>query len=51
MKVSKEKFDALLHRMMHAPPESAKTIKGERKAGKIIPALKPENQPSEPRKA
>ena len=51
MQVDKTKFDALLHRMMQAPPETARTIKGEGKAGKIIPAPKPESQPSEPRKA
>lgn len=48
MKVEKEKFDALLHRMMKTPPEPKKAIKIEGKAGKIIPAIRPE---SEPRKA
>jgi hypothetical protein len=37
MKVDKEKFDALLHRMMSTPPEKTATIKSEKKAGKIIP--------------
>ena len=51
MQVDKDQFDALLHRMVQSPPEAARTIKGEGKAGRIIPAPKPETQPSEPRKA
>jgi hypothetical protein len=45
--VNKDQFDSLLHRMMQAPPEPAKTIKTEGKAGKIIPP----NPQSTPHKA
>ena len=48
MKVDKHQFDALLHKMMQAPPEPRKAIKTQGKAGKIIPATPP---PSVPRKA
>ena len=43
MKVDKQKFDALLGRLMSTPPQPAKTIKTEGKAGKIVPAI-PRNQ-------
>ncbi len=48
MQVDKDKFDALLHRMMQSPPEPKAGIMIEGKAGKIIPATP---QPSKPRKA
>jgi hypothetical protein len=48
MKVDKDQFDALLHKMMQAPPAPKAGIKMERKAGKIIPATP---QPSAPRKS
>jgi hypothetical protein len=47
MQVDKTQFDALLHKMMQSPPEPAKGIKTQGKAGKIIPAT----SPSKPRKA
>ena len=47
MKVDKTQFDTLLHKMMQSPPEPAKAIKTQGKAGKIIPAT----PPSKPRKA
>jgi hypothetical protein len=37
MKVNKDQFDALLHRMMSTPPEKTATIKSEKKGGMIIP--------------
>ena len=40
MKVDKDQFDALLHKMMSAPPEPKSSIKIEGKAGKIIPAIR-----------
>ena len=43
MKVDKEKFDALLGRLMQTPPQTAKTIKPEGKAGSILP--KPQSTP------
>lgn len=46
MKVDKDQFDALLHKMMQAPPAPAKTIKSEGKTREIIP-----NPQSTPRKA
>jgi hypothetical protein len=47
MKVDKNQFDALLHKMMQAPPEPKKSIEIEGKAGKIVPPI----QPPAPRKA
>lgn len=47
MKVDKNQFDTLLHKMMQAPPEPKKKIVIEEKAGKIIPPI----QQSIPRKA
>jgi hypothetical protein len=47
MKVDKDQFDSLLHKMMSAPPQPKSGIKIAGKAGKIIPAI----QPSTPRKA
>jgi hypothetical protein len=43
MKVDKDKFDALLGKLMQTPPETAKTIKPEGKAGSILP--KPQSAP------
>jgi hypothetical protein len=37
MKVDKDKFDTLLHRMMSTPPEKTAAIKSTKKTGKIIP--------------
>jgi hypothetical protein len=48
MKVDKDQFDALLHKMMQAPPEPKSGIKIEGKAGKIVPATP---QPSTPHKS
>ena len=47
MKVDKDKFDALLGKLMQTPPQPAKSIETTGKAGKIIPT----NQPPAPRKA
>ncbi len=47
MKVDKNQFDKLLHKMMQAPPETKKQIETDGKAGKIIPPI----QPPGPRKA
>jgi hypothetical protein len=44
MKVEKDKFDALLGKMMKAQPETAKTIKPQGKAGSILP--KPQSTPN-----
>jgi hypothetical protein len=41
MKVDKDKFDALLSPLMTSPPQPAKTMKTEGKAGKIAPAISP----------
>ena len=41
MKVDKNQFDTLLHKMMQSQPEPAKAIKTQGKAGKIIPAATP----------
>ena len=46
--VNKEEFDALLGKMMSAPPEPKASIKTTGKIGKIIPAT---SQPSVPHKA
>jgi hypothetical protein len=55
MKVDKDQFDALLHKMMQAPPEPRSAIVTDGKAGKIIPGprahLPAQDLPSEPRKA
>lgn len=47
MRVEKEKFDALLSKLMRTPPEPAKAIETQSKMGKIIPPI----QPPKPRKA
>ena len=47
MKVDKTKFDALLGKLMQTPPQPAKSIETQGKAGKIIPP----NQPPTPHKA
>jgi hypothetical protein len=48
MKVDKDQFDALLGKLMQAPPQPSKDIKGQ--PGNLKPILsKP--APSEPRKA
>jgi hypothetical protein len=41
MKVDKDQFDALLHRMIAEPPTKTATIKSEKKGGTIIPTPKP----------
>lgn len=41
MKVDKAQFDALLHKMMQAPPQPKSEIKTQGKSGKIIPATSP----------
>ncbi len=41
MKVDKSQFDTLLGRLMQTPPEPAKAIKTEGKAGKIVPPIQP----------
>jgi hypothetical protein len=46
--VPKDKFDALLGKLMQMPPQEGKTIKGE--PGNIKPIV-PLSQPSTPRKA
>lgn len=49
MKVDKDKFDALLSRLVKAPPQEGKTIKGEpRNIQPIVPAIP---SPSVPNKA
>ena len=48
MKVDKNKFDTLLHRMMQSPPEPAKGIETEGIKGSKAPLIPP---PSTPRKA
>jgi hypothetical protein len=45
MKVDKEKFDALLGKLMQTPPQPARTIKTQGKAGKIVPAISPQSTP------
>ena len=45
MKVDKDKFDALLGKLMRTPPHPAKTIKTEGKRGKIVPAISPQSTP------
>lgn len=47
MKVDKDKFDTLLGKLMQTPPQPAKSIEIEGKAGKIIPPI----QQSDPHKA
>jgi hypothetical protein len=49
MRVDKDKFDALLGRMMQTPPQEGKTIKGE--AGNVHPIVPPTPPKSTPRKA
>ena len=46
MKVEKEKFDTLLHRMMSTPPEKTATIKG--KPGDPTPIIRPKTSPAKP---
>ncbi len=41
MKVDKDQFDALLHKMMQTPPAPTKTIKSEKASATIIPPPKP----------
>jgi hypothetical protein len=48
LKVNKDQFDKLLHKMMQAPPEPKKAIKVEGKTSRIIPPIPP---PSAPHKA
>jgi len=47
LKVDKDKFDTLLSKLMRTPPEPAKAIETQGKAGKIIPPI----PQSAPRKA
>ena len=49
MKVDKDKFDALLGRLMSTPPQLGKAIKG--KAGNIKPIVPATPPPSTPHKA
>jgi hypothetical protein len=49
MKVDKDQFDALLGRLMSAPPQEGKTIKGT--AGNIKPIIPVTLPPSVPHKA
>jgi hypothetical protein len=46
VKVEKEKFDSLLHRLMQQKPEKTQAIKGTRK--RVEPII-PKPQSSEPR--
>lgn len=45
MKVDKDKFDALLGKLMQTPPQPAKSIETQGKAGKIIPATASQSTP------
>lgn len=45
MKVEKEKFDALLGKMLQQKPEKTSTIKSEKTGGKIIPPKTPPSAP------
>jgi hypothetical protein len=45
MNVDKNQFDALLSKLMQAPPEPAKGIETQGKAGKIIPPIAPQSTP------
>jgi hypothetical protein len=45
MKVDKDKFDALLGKLMQTPPQPAKSIETQGKAGKIVPAISPKSTP------
>ena len=49
MKVDKDKFDALLGKLMQAPPQPAKSIKTQGKVGKIMPAISPKSVPRKAR--
>jgi hypothetical protein len=52
VKVDKDKFDALLGRLVSAPPQEGKTIKGRPGNVKpIFPDPTPQPQKSVPRKA
>jgi hypothetical protein len=44
MKVEKRQFDALLKRLTSANPAKRQDIKTKGKAGKIIPAPKPQSE-------
>jgi hypothetical protein len=45
VKVDKNKFDALLGKLMQTPPQPAKSIETQGKAGKIVPAISPKSTP------
>lgn len=45
MKVNKDQFDALLGKLMQAPPQPAKSMETQGKAGKIVPAISPQSTP------
>ena len=45
MKVNKDQFDALLHRMMQTPPEPKKTIRTEGIKGSKEPLIPPASTP------
>lgn len=47
MKVDKNKFDALLQRLLKQKPEKTQTIKGE--PNRREPIIPPKPRPSEPR--
>ncbi len=45
MNVDKDKFDALLGKLMQTPPQPAKSIETQGKAGKIVPPISPQSTP------
>lgn len=45
MKVDKDRFDALLGKLMQTPPQPAKSIETTGKAGKIVPPISPQSTP------
>ena len=45
MKVDKERFDVLLGKLMHTPPQPAESIETQGKAGKIVAAFSPKSTP------
>jgi hypothetical protein len=45
MKVDKDQFDALLSKLMQAPPQPQQSIEITGKAGKIIPPIQPQSTP------
>ena len=45
VQVDKDQFDALLGKLMQAPPQPSKSIETQGKAGKIIPPIQPQSTP------